>query len=136
MRNVQVRGEIGSDVVNWPVASSKRRKLMRTTIVRMNVARSEPMFSTPILAKIAVRAANTADRNAHSCQDSIVINVPFVVGGVIQLSESEKHGCVPGDLVGLVGVFDAAPDIAEQMIVVVQIVAPSDADTRGRGRAD
>jgi len=52
MRKVQVRGEIGPDVANRPVASSKTRKLKRTTTVRMNVARSEPMFSTPIFAKI------------------------------------------------------------------------------------
>jgi hypothetical protein len=65
MRNVQVRAEIGPDVANWPVASSKTRKLRSTTTVRMNVARSEPMFSTPILAKIAVRAANTADSSAQ-----------------------------------------------------------------------
>src|SRR5580692_5375293 len=76
MRKVQVRGEIGPDAVNWPVASSNTRKLMRTTTVRLNVARSEPMFSTPILAKMAVRAANTADRSAQSCQDSIVIHFP------------------------------------------------------------
>jgi uncharacterized membrane-anchored protein len=75
MRKVQVRGEIGPDVANWPVASSKTRNLRRTTTVRMNVARSEPMFSTPILAKIAVRAANTADRSAHSCQDLAVVAI-------------------------------------------------------------
>jgi hypothetical protein len=39
------------------------------TIVRMKVAKSEPTFSTPIFAKIAVSAAKTADRMAHTCQD-------------------------------------------------------------------
>src|ERR1700679_3474207 len=77
MRKVQVRGEIGPDVANGPVASSKTRKLKRTTTVRMNVARSEPMFSTPIFAKIAVSAANTADSTAHTCQDSKLIQCPF-----------------------------------------------------------
>jgi hypothetical protein len=77
MRKVQVRGEIGPDVANWPVANSKTRKLKRMTTVRMNVARSEPMFSTPIFVKIAVRAANTADSSAHSCQDSSVMHFPL-----------------------------------------------------------
>ncbi len=40
-----------------------------TTMVRMKVARSELMFSTPTLAKIAVSAANTAENTAQTCQD-------------------------------------------------------------------
>jgi hypothetical protein len=44
-------------------------------IVRMNVAKSEATFSTPIFAKIAVSAAKTADTRAHSCQDSPVIRI-------------------------------------------------------------
>ncbi len=39
------------------------------TIVRMNVAKSELTFSTPTFAKIAVSAANVADRTAQSCHD-------------------------------------------------------------------
>src|SRR5471030_2889318 len=117
MRKVQVRGEIGRDVANWPVASSKTRKLRSTTTVRMNVARSEPMLSTPILAKIAVRAANTADSSAHSCQDSIVIHCPLPVnGGRYSKSEREKHGGVPGIAISLICVLDAASDITEQMV--------------------
>src|SRR5690349_4006988 len=38
------------------------------TIVRMSVAKSELMFSTPILAKMAVRAAKAADRSAQGSQ--------------------------------------------------------------------
>src|SRR3954469_14541533 len=34
----------------------------------MKVAKSELMFSTPTLAKIAVKAANPAERSAHACQ--------------------------------------------------------------------
>src|SRR5258707_3623974 len=90
MRKVQVRGEIGPSVANWPVASSKTRKLKRTTTVRMNVARSEPMFSTPILAKIAVRAAKTADISAHSCQDSIVIHCPLPLAAGVVPSQNVK----------------------------------------------
>src|SRR5580704_9469835 len=40
-----------------------------TTMVRMKVARSELTFSTPTFAKIAVRAANTADSTAQNCHD-------------------------------------------------------------------
>ncbi|WP_312948964.1 hypothetical protein [Agrobacterium sp.] len=36
------------------------------TMVRMNVAKSELTFSTPILAKIAVKAAKAADSNAYN----------------------------------------------------------------------
>jgi hypothetical protein len=39
-----------------------------TTSVRISVARSEFTFSTPILAKIAVSAAKSADSAAHTCQ--------------------------------------------------------------------
>jgi hypothetical protein len=35
----------------------------------MKVARSELMFSTPTLAKIAVSAAKIADSTAQVCQD-------------------------------------------------------------------
>ena len=38
-------------------------------MVRTNVAKSELTFSTPTLAKIAVSAANTAERTAQNCQD-------------------------------------------------------------------
>ena len=62
-------------------------------------------------------------------------SLSFAVSGVIQRSEREKHGGVPGNLVGLVGILDSATDIAEQMVVVVQVVAPSDADAGRRGRA-
>jgi hypothetical protein len=39
-----------------------------TTRVRTKVAKSEPMFVTPTLAKIAVSAANAADNKAQNCQ--------------------------------------------------------------------
>ncbi len=48
-----------------------------TTMVRMKGARSELMFSTPTLAKIAVSAAKTADSTAHSCQEESAL--AFVV---------------------------------------------------------
>jgi len=37
------------------------------TTVRMKVAKSELTFSTPTLAKIAVKAANTAESTAQNC---------------------------------------------------------------------
>src|SRR5437879_12973225 len=39
-------------------------------MVRTNVAKSEFTFSTPIFAKMAVSAANPADRTAQSCQET------------------------------------------------------------------
>jgi hypothetical protein len=51
-------------------------------MVRMKVARSEFTFSTPILANIAVSAAKTADRAAHTCQDErpfVVMTLPVLV---------------------------------------------------------
>src|SRR6185437_16531637 len=106
----------------------------------MKVARSELTFSTPIFAKIAVSAANTADSTAHTCHDSKFIPRPFVMDGrpgapFRPILKCEQHRGVPGILIGLVGVLDAAPDIAEQMVVVAEIVAPSDAEAGGRGRA-
>jgi hypothetical protein len=41
--------------------------------VRMKVARSELMFSTPTFAKIAVNAAKTADASAQNCQDESAV---------------------------------------------------------------
>ena len=40
--------------------------------VRIRVARSELMPATPTFAKIAVSAANTAERIAQSCQELMV----------------------------------------------------------------
>src|SRR5215470_17681999 len=45
---------------------------MRMTIVRISVATSGFMSATPILAKMAVSAANTADNSAHICHAAIV----------------------------------------------------------------
>jgi hypothetical protein len=63
-----VRAEILSDAWNCPVTAKKKSKVTMTTTVRMKLARSELTFSTPILAKIAVSAANTADGTAPVCQ--------------------------------------------------------------------
>src|SRR5262249_25946725 len=52
--------------------SGRRRmsaSVNRMTMVRMKVAKSALTFSTPILAKMAVNAAKTAERTAHSCQE-------------------------------------------------------------------
>src|SRR5579862_7816142 len=47
-----------------------------TTMVRMKVAKSGLMFCTPTLARIAVSAANTAERSAQSCH---VMREPFML---------------------------------------------------------
>jgi acyl CoA:acetate/3-ketoacid CoA transferase alpha subunit len=46
-----------------------KASVTRMTMVRMKVAKSELMFSMPILAKIAVIAAKIADKIAQNCQD-------------------------------------------------------------------
>src|SRR3954465_11274067 len=54
---------------HWPVPRRMAPSASRITMVRMRVARSELTFSTPILAKMAVRAANAAESSAQSCQE-------------------------------------------------------------------
>jgi|GEM_PF-5151432 hypothetical protein len=49
-----------------PVMYTIRPAAQKMTMVRMNVAKSELTFSTPILAKIAVKAAKAADSNAYN----------------------------------------------------------------------
>ena len=44
------------------------------TTVRMKVAKSALTFSTPTFAKIAVRAANTADSTAQSCHVEVKVS--------------------------------------------------------------
>jgi hypothetical protein len=46
-----------------------KASVIRMTMVRMKVAKSELMFSTPTFAKIAVNAANTADMTAQNCHE-------------------------------------------------------------------
>src|ERR1700760_1895816 len=60
---------MGPGWLNCPVAKRISDSVIRTITVRMRVARSELMPSTPTLAKIAVSAANTADRTAQNCQE-------------------------------------------------------------------
>src|SRR3954464_4510143 len=52
-----------------PVIPRIQTTAPRMTMVRTKVAKSEPTFSTPILANIAVSAANVADRIAQNCQE-------------------------------------------------------------------
>src|SRR4051812_32760578 len=52
-----------------PVAAKMPASVQRMTIVRTKVAKSEPTFSTPILANIAVSAAKAADRTAQNCHE-------------------------------------------------------------------
>ena len=55
---------------NCLVAARKAARQTRIMIVRMKVAKSALTFATPILAKIAVRAAKMADSTAHACHGS------------------------------------------------------------------
>src|SRR6266567_2838078 len=71
-RKIQLFVEIGPGWLNWPVANRISERLISTMIVRMKVARSGLMSSTPTLAKIAVSAANTADSTAQTCQEEKV----------------------------------------------------------------
>jgi hypothetical protein len=47
-----------------------------TTTVRNSVAKSDSIASMPTLAKIAVRAAKSADSSAHGNQPDSVIRTP------------------------------------------------------------
>jgi hypothetical protein len=49
------------------------------TIVLKNVAKSAFTSPTPTLAKIAVRAANTAESSAQNCHDVIVFIISFIL---------------------------------------------------------
>eukprot|EP00913_Durusdinium_trenchii_P026868 g25203.t1 len=62
---------LGAIVVNGcqpPITDRMAPSTARITRVRMKVAKSEFTFSIPILAKIAVSAAKTAERTAQNCQ--------------------------------------------------------------------
>src|SRR6187397_1895388 len=57
--------------------------VMRITRVRIKVAKSELMFSIPILAKIAVSAANTADITAQNCQEENAVTARAYAGSLL-----------------------------------------------------
>jgi len=64
-----VAGELDRSAVNGDARAARiDASTTRMTTVRINVARSELMLATPILAKIAVSAANTADIRAQMIQ--------------------------------------------------------------------
>ena len=52
-----------------PVPSRIPPSTIRITTVLMKVAKSESIFSMPILAKMAVSAAKAADSKAQNCHD-------------------------------------------------------------------
>src|SRR5262245_14172383 len=74
------------------------------TMVRMKVAKSALTFSTPTLAKIAVRAANTADATAQNCQND---SAPSMSGfaHIAGLAAGEKIGARRRENVDDLGVF-------------------------------
>src|SRR5688572_13825652 len=68
-----------------PVAKTISASKNKIMTVRINVAMSELMSDTPILAKKAVSAANTADRNAQLCQ---VIKLELIITASVDLPPS------------------------------------------------
>src|SRR5262245_42481445 len=73
-------------------------------MVRTKVAKSALTFSTPTLAKIAVRAANTADATAQNCQDD---SAPSISGfaHIAGLAAGEKIRARRGEDVDHLGVL-------------------------------
>ena len=49
--------------------------------------------------------------------------------GLLRDLEREQDGSVPGVTIGLVRVLDSTPEIAEQMDILVEVIAPTSADT-------
>src|SRR5207244_6027065 len=71
-RNSQLLAEIGPASENLLVANRISASVTSTMTVRISVARSGLMSSTPTLANIAVSAANTADSTAQTCHEEKV----------------------------------------------------------------
>src|SRR6266567_2037080 len=88
-RKIQLFVEIGPGWLNWPVANRISERLISTMTVRMKVARSGLMSSTPTLAKIAVSAAKTAESTAQICQDD---SVTGFMRGVLPSRQAERRG--------------------------------------------
>lgn len=63
-RKIQLLVDSSETALASPLANTISQMITKTTTVRMAVARLELTFSTPILAKTAVSAANSAENNA------------------------------------------------------------------------
>jgi hypothetical protein len=61
----QVFGPSANGLLHFPATDTNPVRVIIITNVRTSVAKSESMLSGPIFAKIAVSAANTADRRAQ-----------------------------------------------------------------------
>lgn len=68
IKKVHVLAGMVDGVSHTPLASTMTQTIIRMMTVRIRVAKSELMLATPILAKIAVRAAKHAASAAQSCQ--------------------------------------------------------------------
>jgi hypothetical protein len=62
-KKIHVREEVGQNVPDPRAASAMPHVITRIIEVRMAVAAFESIPETPIFAKMAVRAAKTADAN-------------------------------------------------------------------------
>ena len=69
-RNRRLRPETVESGCHCPVAATMAARTARMTSVLNRVAKSELTSATPTLAKIAVRAAKTAESAAQACQES------------------------------------------------------------------
>src|SRR6266702_5934134 len=76
---------------HWPVPARIAPSAHRITMVLTNVAKSELTFSMPTFAKMAVSAANPAERTAQSCQES---SADFIDGTCSWLCPG-TGGCLP-----------------------------------------
>ena len=85
-------------------------------MVRINVARSELIFSTPSLAKMAVSAANAAEKTAQNCQDDKALFCMELLSPRMPDSQSAKSACSP---------LPATPALRrEQIKVQVALISP------------
>ena len=92
-RNSQLRPEILEISPIFPVMSTIPQAITSTTKVRMAVARLELTFSMPILARIDVRAANTADSMANT---NHMIPTPRLI--YLSPGHPEGRSWIPGRL--------------------------------------
>ena len=77
----------------FQIVLSHRRSLPAHKRQRINVARSELIFSTPSLAKMAVSAANAAEKTAQNCQDDIALFCMELLSPRMPDSQSAKSAC-------------------------------------------
>ncbi len=76
LRNTSVFADSSNGFAHLPASHTNNASGTISTMVRISVARSESTFWMPILAKIAVSAANNAESNAQKSQPAVSIFDP------------------------------------------------------------